>query len=511
MSGFEIVQPSDLGAVLLILIMVLFGLASLLVGSLFRRGTGMSAWISAVGFILTGTVCAISLGRGERAEGFASGYVLDDLTYGLVLPCAVAGLLSILLSLRYLQSLKHGAGEFCGLMALATAGMAVMAGAQDLVVGFFGVELLSVPLYIMAAYSRRDRLSNEAGLKYLMIGSVSSAILVFGIALSYAALGTTNIIAMADGRLAAGAALAESPFTSVTALVGLGLIIVGLGFKAALVPFHMWCPDVYQGAPTPVTTFFSVGPKVATVGLLYRVLLVGFGGLAEWWAPVLGVVAVLTMTVGNLGALLQPQGKRMLAYSGIAHAGYMLLAVIGAGVLYAKGSDDWAAASVAIVFYGLSYSFMNLGAFAAISQLGPSDLGDVDLDRLKGLHVHRPFAAAGLTLFMISLTGIPITAGFWGKLSVFSAALSSGAGWVWAIVIIAAINSAISAYYYLRPVAYSYMWEPEAGESGETWIPTQSGSWVMAAAGIGVLGLALLPAVILNAADAIGQSLLPPP
>ena len=141
-----------------------------------------------MGFILTGTVCAISLGRGERAEGFASGYVLDDLTYGLVLPCAVAGLLSILLSLRYLQSLKHGAGEFCGLMALATAGMAVMAGAQDLVVGFFGVELLSVPLYIMAAYSRRDRLSNEAGLKYLMIGSVSSAILVFGIALSYACL-----------------------------------------------------------------------------------------------------------------------------------------------------------------------------------------------------------------------------------------------------------------------------------------------------------------------------------
>ena len=215
MSSFEIVQPSDLGAVLLILIMVLFGLASLLVGSLFRRGTGMSAWISAVGFILTGTVCAISLGRGERAEGFASGYVLDDLTYGLVLPCAVAGLLSILLSLRYLQSLKHGAGEFCGLMALATAGMAVMAGAQDLVVGFFGVELLSVPLYIMAAYSRRDRLSNEAGLKYLMIGASRARSWCSGMPWSYAALAQTNIIARPMVAFAAGVPSApRAPFTS---------------------------------------------------------------------------------------------------------------------------------------------------------------------------------------------------------------------------------------------------------------------------------------------------------
>lgn len=509
MGGFETVVPSDIGAVLLVLIMVLFGVASLLVGTLFRKGTGMSAWLAAVGFIFAGAVCAISLGRGERVEGFAGGYVLDDLTHGLVLPCTVAGLLSVLLSLRYLRSLEHGAGEFCGLMALATAGMAVMAGAQDLIVGFFGVELLSVPLYIMAAYSRRDRLSTEAGLKYLMMGSVSSAIMVFGIALCYAALGTTNISAMAERRLAFGPSIAEAPFQSVTCLVGLGLIMVGLGFKAALVPFHMWCPDVYQGAPTPVTTFFSVGPKVAAVGLLYRVLLVGFGDLASWWAPALGVIAALTMTVGNVGALLQPQGKRMLAYSGIAHAGYMLLAVIGAGVLRLRELDSWAAAAVAIVFYGTAYSLMNAGAFAAVSQLGTSDLGDVPLDRLKGLHSQRPFAAAGMALFMISLTGIPITAGFWGKLSVFSVALSSGTAWVWAVVLIAAINSAMSAYYYLRPVAYCYMWSPGESEDGQVWLPTQSGSWVMAMAGIGVLGLALFPAILLNSADAIGRSLLP--
>jgi NADH-quinone oxidoreductase subunit N len=199
----------------------------------------------------------------------------------------------------------------------------------------------------------------------------------------------------------------------------------------------------------------------------------------------------------------------MLAYSGIAHAGYMLLAVIGAGVLRLRELDSWAAAAVAIVFYGTAYSLMNAGAFAAVSQLGTSDLGDVPLDRLRGLHSQRPFAAAGMALFMISLTGIPITAGFWGKLSVFSVALSSGTAWVWAVVLIAAINSAMSAYYYLRPVAYCYMWSPGESEDGQVWLPTQSGSWVMAMAGIGVLGLALFPAILLNSADAIGRSLLP--
>jgi NADH-quinone oxidoreductase subunit N len=509
MSGFEPIGLSDLGAVLLVLILVLFGLASLLVGSLFRRGTGMSAWLSAVGFILTGAVCAISLGRGERTEGFAGGYVLDDLTHGLVLPCAIAGLLTILLAMRYLHTLKHGAGEFCGLLSLATAGMAVMAGAQDLIVAFFGVELLSVPLYIMAAYSRRDRLSNESGLKYLMIGSVSSAIMAFGIALCYAALGTTNIVAMAEGSLAAGPAMVDNAFTTATTSVGLGLLVVGLGFKAALAPFHMWAPDVYQGAPTPVTTFFSVGPKVAAIGLMYRVLLVGFGDLAHFWAPALGVVAVLTMTVGNLGALYQSRGKRMLAYSGIAHAGYMLLAVIGAGALRAQGSSEWMAASVAIVFYGMAYAFMNLGAFAAISQLGEGDLEDFSLERLKGLGRRYPWSAGAVALFMVSLTGIPITAGFWGKLTLFSAAISGQTVWLSVVVVLAAINSAISAYYYLRLVAYSYMYEPEDTGEAHGWVSSQSGGWVMATAGLGVIGLALFPAVILGAAEALQKSLMP--
>jgi len=505
-SGAPTVGGSDLGAVVLVLILTLFGLASIMVGAFFRRrGRFMAAWLSAVGFIAASAACVVSIGRGERAEGFGGVYVLDDFTFGLVLPCAITGLLTVLLGLRYLRGLRHGAGELCGLLLLATAGMAVMAGAQDLIVGFFGLELMSIPLYVLAGYSREDRRSNEAGLKYLMIGSVSSAVMVYGLALVYAAFGTTNLAALSESHLSPASAPDGNSLQLGLAAMGIALTVVGLAFKAALAPFHMWCPDVYQGSATPITAFFSVGPKIAALGLLFRALLIGFGPLAEWWLQPVAVLSALSMTVGNLGALQQAKAKRMLAYSSIAHAGYMLMAVVAGGAMQVAGAPKFGETTVALVFYALAYAFMSVGAFAVVSKLCRDDRDDVEIDRFRGLATEHPWTAGGFALFMVSLTGIPITAGFFGKAMLFIAAVDAGLLW---LVVVAALNSVVSAFFYLRPVALSVMQE-EDEPARAAWAPTAGASWVMILAAGGVVLLAFVPGIVLNAAGALAKSLVP--
>lgn len=505
-SGTATVGAIDLGAVLLILILTLFGLASIVVGAFFRRrGRFMAAWLSAVGFIAACAVCAVSIGRGERAEGFGGVYVLDDFTFGLVLPCAISGLLTVLLGLRFLRGLRHGAGELCGLLLLATAGMAVMAGAQDLIVGFFGLELMSIPLYVLAGYSREDRRSNEAGLKYLMIGSVSSAVMIYGLALVYAAFGTANLAILSHSRLSPPTAPGGESLQVGLAATGMALTVVGLAFKAALAPFHMWCPDVYEGSATPITAFLSVGPKIAALGLLFRALLIGFGPLAVWWLQPVAVLSALSMTVGNLGALQQTKAKRMLAYSSIAHAGYMLMAVVAGGAMQVAGASGLGETAVALVFYALAYAFMGVGAFAVVSKLCRDDRDDVDIDRFRGLAANHPWSAGGLALFMISLTGIPITAGFFAKAVLFLVAADAGVLW---LVVVAALNSVVSAFYYLRPVALTVMHE-EDDDARAAWAPTAGASWVMILSAGGVVLLAFFPRLVLDAASALAKSIVP--
>lgn len=501
---------ADLAVLLPALVLVLFGIASILVGVVFRQhGPQMGAWLSAVGFIAAGSVAAVSIGDARRYDGFAGTVVADHLGHVLLLPCLAAGLMSILLSLRYLQRAPRGAGEFCGLLALATAGMAIMVQGQDLIVIFFGLELLSVPLYILAGYSRESASSREAAVKYLLSGGLASCVMVYGIALVYAYFGTTSLSLLAQG-VAPGGAGGEAVAAASLPVLGIALVTVGLCFKAAVAPFHLWCPDVYQGAPTPVTAFFSVGPKVAALGALFRVLLVGFGGAASFWAWPVAILAALSMTLGNLGALRQTSLKRMLAYSGIAHAGYMLMALAAAGALRATGNPLWPRPAIVLAYYALAYAFMNTGAFAVATNLERDDRRDAPIARLRGFAKVHPAEATALIVFMVSLTGIPYTAGFLGKWLLLAQVVGVGASGsmplLW-LAVIAVLNSVVSAYYYLRPVALSFM-EASSEADERTWAPSKGAAWVMVVAAAGVLGLAFYPTATLQAAQAVVEGLL---
>ncbi len=505
------VELGDFAAIIPALVLALLGLASLMVGAFFERhGAQMSAWLAAVGFIAAGAVCGVAVvdAQTETFVGFGETLAADPLAYAFILPCTIAGVLTVLLSLRYLRRLKRGAGELCGLLVLATAGMAVMLQAQDLIVAFFGLELLSIPLYILAAYSRESAGSNEAGMKYLLVGALGSAVMVYGIALVYAYFGTTSFAGLAEGSAARSLGIGTG-FAGLPA-IGLGLIAVGLCFKAAVAPFHLWCPDVYQGASTPITAFFSVGPKIAALGLMYRLFLSGFGDAAGLWIAPLSALSALSMLVGNLGALRQTHAKRLLAYSSIAHAGYMLLAIVAAGVLRAADDATWARPAAALAFYGLAYALMNIGAFAVVTQLESDDRLDLPIERFRGYARRHPAQGLALTLFMVSLTGIPLTAGFLGKwlvlASVAEAAGASGVDVRW-LIILAVLNSAVSAFYYIRFVGLAFV-ETEEKIETERWSPTRGAAWVMVIASIGVLGLAVYPQPLLNAADAIASSLL---
>jgi NADH-quinone oxidoreductase subunit N len=390
---------------------------------------------------------------------------------------------TILLSNRFLQARsgdRHTViGEFYGLLMLSTVGMMIVASASDLLVIFLGIETLSIALYILAGFARARLMSNEAALKYFLLGAFATGFLLYGIALTYFAVGSTHIPTLA-------AKIASGEFKSASLLmVGMALIVIGLGFKAALVPFHQWTPDVYEGSPTPVTAFMAVGAKAAAFAAILRILPEAFGALSPQWHPLVMALAVLTMTVGNLVALSQESIKRMLAYSSIAHAGYLLIGVVAAAAA-ARGQTDSLAeqqAFASVLFYLLTYALMNLGAFAVLVGLeqarerksrvavaGIVTVGDglededegsgpVLMSELNGLATRQPFIAAAMTVFMISLAGIPPTAGFLGKFSIFSAAVDQQ---LYGLVIVGVINSVISVYYYLRPVVAMYATDAES-------------------------------------------------
>jgi NADH-quinone oxidoreductase subunit N len=412
---------------------------------------GETARKRAVPVLTVGTLLvaiALEIWRFKHQASIISGALaIDDLALVLDLVFSVSALAAVLLSWRAQASEETGHGEYHSLLLFSVLGMAVFVSAQNLVTLFLGIELLSIPLYVLCASEARREASLESGLKYLVIGSVGSATLVYGLALIYGATGSLDFGPIANAISGGGAlsGLFEDPLL----LTGIGLAVVGFAFKASVAPFHQWTPDVYQGAPTPITAFMATATKAAALGVFLRFFDVAVIGTQNTWAPLLAALAVITIVVGNVGALGQSSLKRMLAYSGVAQAGYMLGGVIVGTQLGAK----------ATVFYLLVYLAMNLAAFAVIvARERESEDGD-DISALAGLGARRPGLAVPLTIAMLSLAGIPATAGFIGKFYLIRALVEGSYTWLGIVIV---IGSMLSLGYYLRVVATMWM-----GTSGE--------------------------------------------
>jgi NADH-quinone oxidoreductase subunit N len=365
---------------------------------------------------------------------------IDDLTLTLTMIFVVAGFGAVLLSWRSTAVVEAGEGEYYALLLSSILGMVVLVAAQNLVAVFLGFELLSIPLYVLCATHMRREHSLESGLKYLIIGSVGSATLLYGLAFVYGATGSTDY----SGIAAAARGLSDD----VLLLTGVALVVAGLAFKASVAPFHQWTPDVYEGAPTAVTAFMAVATKAAAFGVLLRLFDVGLISLASTWGPALATLATITIIVGNVGAIGQSSVKRILAYSSVAQAGYMLAGVVVSTSLGVR----------ATVFYLSVYALMNLAAFAVVlARERETGLGD-HISALYGLGAERPVLAWPMTIAMLALAGMPATAGFFGKVYLIQAAVDNEYGWLGVIIV---VGSAISLAYYLRVIAAVWMRSPE--------------------------------------------------
>lgn len=411
-----------------------------------------------------------------NASAFGRMVVADNFGLFLTLVILLGAALSILLAMDFIRAHRVDQGEYYVLVLFAVVGMILMATATDLIIIFLALELLSLPLYILAAFKRQDARSLEAGLKYFLLGAFSSAFFLYGIAFIFGGTGTTNLMKIAE-------ALPKNPMNDLL-LVGVGLLLVGFAFKVALVPFHWWTPDVYDGAPTAVTAFMSVAVKAAAFGAFFRAFLVAFPALALDWRIVLAVIAVLTMTLGNVAALLQSNIKRMLAYSSIAHAGYILIALVAMG---AHGASS-------ALFYLLAYTLTNLGAFGAVIALSDGERERLNIKDFGGAARKHPLIAAAFAIFLLSLAGFPPLAGFTGKFLIFSAAVETG--WAW-LAVIGVLNSLVSVYFYLHPVVQMYMSDPAPNWDRVRVAPLVALALVIALIGVIALGLYPTPAIAL--------------
>lgn len=366
--------------------------------------------------------------------------ILDNFATFLNVIFLLTGFFTVLISMNYLSRMGLNRSEFYMLILFSLSGMMLMGMANDLILVFLALEVLSIPLYILSGLSRPRPESEESAMKYFFLGAFSSAIFVFGIALTYGATGSTALPAVLAG-ISGGGKLG---------LAGVAMMLVGFGFKVAAAPFHMWTPDVYEGAPTVVTAFMSVGAKVGGFAAMMRVFVMAFGGLGHAWVPAVAVLSAITLIVGNVVAIAQPNIKRMLAYSSIAHAGYILMAVAAS-----INSPDGVSAAL---FYMFAYLFTNLGAFG-IAIAVERKLGEgIMLDDYKGLAKRSPLLALAMAYFMLSLTGIPPTGGFSGKFFIFRATLEAGLVW---LAVVGVVTSVVSGYYYLRVVYLMYMYDGE--------------------------------------------------
>ncbi|MGH7681104.1 MAG: NADH-quinone oxidoreductase subunit N [Candidatus Eiseniibacteriota bacterium] len=436
------VVDAPLGMIEPLLIVSVAGILLLLLDLMLPHGKKhLSAY-----FALTGIAVALvrtAAQWGMSRTGYSGMVVLDNLSTLFNLLFLGSTGVVILLSMPFLRREDVEHSEYYALLLFATAGMMILASGFDLITLFLGIEVLSISLYILAGYRRDSDASNEAAMKYFLLGAFASAVLLYGIALVYGATGTTQLAKIAEAT--GGGA---GPVPEGLLYAGVALILVGLAFKVAAVPFHMWTPDVYEGAPTPITAFLSAGPKAAAFAALIRVFFIAFGPIQAEWNTILSVIAALTMTLGNVAAIAQTNVKRMLAYSSIAHSGYVLIGIVAGG----------AAGGAAAVFYLLAYVAMNLGAFAVIILLEHKGQRGEELRDYAGIGFRYPLIGALLSLFMISLSGIPPTVGFAGKLYLFGAAVQTGHV---VLAVVGVLNSAVSIFYYLRLMVLMYMREAQ--------------------------------------------------
>ena len=423
---------------------------------------------------------------GSDVTGFQGMAVLDNLTLFATLVIGYATGLVLLESIDYLKRRGMESGEFYILVLFAAAGMVIMAGANDLIVVFLGLETMSLALYVLAGFFRTEIQAGEASMKYFLLGAFASGFFLYGIALIYGATASTNLDKI-------GAAVKAGAGRDPLLLIGFALLLVGFGFKISAVPFHMWTADVYEGAPTSVTAFIATGSKAAAFAALLRLLLESLRPLQGEWTWLFWVLAVLSMTLGNVVAIAQQNLKRMLAYSSIAHVGYMLVGIVAGGGL-GGGS---------VLFYLLVYTFTTAGAFGVILLLERSGEEAVGVGDTAGLATRHPLAALALALFLLSLVGIPPTAGFVGKFYLFGAAVRSG--YVW-LAVIGVLNSAAAAYYYLRIIVNMYMREPEGTPA--VIMPSFAGALAVAVALWGVIQLGIFPAPLFDLAQSAVLPLL---
>lgn len=393
----------------------------------------------------------------------------------------IVGGLTALMSLSYLDREKADKGEFYGLLLFSLSGQTLMCASNELIMIFIGIEISSIASYIMAGFMRDDKRNNEAALKYFLLGSFATAFLLYGVAWIYGITGTTNLEGI---RQALVNNLPSIPMPAVGAACA--LMFVGFAFKVSAAPFQVWAPDVYQGAPAPVSAFLSAGPKAAAFAVLLRTFMTAFSPISNRWEPIVWGCALLSMLVGNFAALTQTNIKRMLAYSSIAHAGYVMIAV-------ASHSEIGIAAAM---FYLAAYAFMNVGAFAIVTQFSSKGERYVNISDLAGLGKRQPLSAAMLTIFLLSLIGVPLTGGFMGKFYIFKAALDSDLIW---LTILGLLNSAVAAYYYLRIMVVMYFNEP--GENTAlAEAPSAGMTAVLVGSALGTLVLGVVPNFILNLA-----------
>ena len=469
---------TDISRVLPELIWCAFGVILMLLQP-FLKNRQMLTFLAMVG----AAIGTLSTFFGVPGSGFFGLIQFDTYSVFFHWLVGLIAFLVILASDSYLARENLEGAEFYALILFATTGMGVLASAQELLTAFIGLEMSSISSYVLAGYRRDSIKATEAALKYFLLGSFATAFFLYGIALIYGVTGSTNLIALANAD-------PSSPYMR----IGLTLILVGLGFKVAAAPFQIWTPDVYEGAPTPVTALFSAGPKAATFALLLRIFATVNAATSYWfWA--FWVLAALTMFAGNLGALVQDNVKRLLAYSAIAHAGYVLVAL--AAVTGMKSDPDTGAipAYAAVLFYLASYSFVSVGAFTVLSELGGRGERYLKAEDFAGLGTRQPFAAAMMALFLLSLLGLPITAGFFGKLYIFKAALKSNLLW---LAILMAVNSVIGAYYYLKVIIVMYMREYKGTEPADSGGLSTTGAMVVTVAALLTLYLGLAPNHILG-------------
>ena len=434
-------ESIDLIALAPVIVLSVFAMMVLIVDLFGGRNKTLLVFISLVGLLMT----AISAFAKNPipAYSFNDSYIVDHLSLFFICIFTISSALAILLSVEYNEREGIRAGEYYALILFCTVGMILLASSTDMIMIFLGIEIVSICLYVLAGIRRGNLASNEAALKYFLLGAFATGFLLYGMTLVYGSTGSTNLFEIAD--FVKNPEAQSNPLL----LMGLVLLIIGFGFKVASVPFHMWAPDVYQGAPTPVTAFMAVGPKAAAFAAFFRVFAEAFPEMAPSWEVLLSSIAVLSMFFGNLGAIMQTNIKRMLAFSSISHAGYILMAVIAKNSLGASS----------LLFYMLAYAFTTFGIFGIVILLGRKGEENLEIENYSGLAYKHPIIALSMTVFLLSLAGLPPFAGFIAKFYIFSAAVQEG---LITLVIIAVLNSAISFYYYLKVVVFMYMKEPEA-------------------------------------------------